>query len=609
MSRKCIVAMALTAIMLIAMVTPVAAANLGTGGNNKLAATPFPENIDLAGLLGTEDKTAVLPQYFVGLYEQKIAVGDTTRTVKAYIPETAKQGCNSLYLAVPEGVDTIKFMEDSGWMKIAKEHNFILFAFEPVNEVWMESDLEYIQKAFAQINNRLYYNFIMGNYYFVGYSDGGTLLQKYIMKNPKLAAGMAIFNGSENISKEYMDQVGSEPSDDPNLPKSEVAAPVWIISHKITPNTQKVINYWFNANDCEETAYKFDDGTMYKQTQVGSKSDLNEQPVAKLQVTEKAISYTNEKFNTKVWEDFLSTTSRFGSNIYNNALRATADFDALGIEEHTMSLDGYTRQWYEYVPTYARGKGVKLPLVVALHGSGQTGEIFVGYTEWYKVAEERGFIVIFPTAAMSASSGGGVQGAPRPTFNFDGSSSVDDIKFVDELVKNVKARNNVDNTRVYISGQSAGSMMTQRIALYLPKVFAAAGSTSGSIMGISGENYQFPSDMNEKYQMPVRLFMGQYDLFGGGSLVKNTDAKATLAYWIKRNNAGDGEKPLTYKKGLYTNLVYVNDKHIPMVEYTITANRGHNCVPQEMWELWDEWFCKYSRTEDGMVRYMGQKVN
>ena len=43
---------------------------------------------------------------------------------------------------------------------------------------------------------------------------------------------------------------------------------------------------------------------------------------------------------------------------------------------------------------------------MALHGAGQCAEAYAPYSEWFKVAEEAGFIVVFPTAYPYAENNG-----------------------------------------------------------------------------------------------------------------------------------------------------------------------------------------------------------
>lgn len=567
----------------------------------------FPDNPDYSGLVKSIDPKNLYDPIFKGMYEDQVVVNGKTRTFKTYIPNTVTQGDNSIYVAVPPGIDTVSFLEESGWIKIADKYKLYLFAFEPENRNWditkEDDEIAYIKAVYDRIVNiRPYYNILMGNYYFVGYSAGGTLLQKYIMANPKICAGLAVFDGSD-ISQQYMKEIGTRISDDPYVSLAKVKVPVWTINESISGNTQNVIDYWRNANDCTNEVYWTQNALVYMQSLVRKTGSDNDQNVSKVLVSVRRADYTDARFNEAVWTDFLSKTCRYGTNVYNNALRPYASFEELGVKKVEMEVDGYTRHWFEYIPsTVKANSGQKVPLVVALHGAGQTGAIFTSYTEWYKVAEERGFIVVFPTGSLYAPQ---PAAAPRPGWNMTGDpAQTDDVKFIDEMVKNIKSRYAIDSSRVYISGQSMGSMMTNLLAMRLPNVFAAAASTSGPILGISKPEYKFPDGINTKYEIPVFIMFGEKDLFGGGSFKNDPDIKGTMAYWISRNKAGNVEEPLTYKSGIYNHQVWNNAKGIPLVRYSITKGRGHNCAAAEMWVLWDEFLCKFSRNSNGEVEYM-----
>jgi poly(3-hydroxybutyrate) depolymerase len=589
------------------------AASINTSAMTQAQVKTFPDLKYMELVKDLDPKNAYDPM-FKGMYEDRADVKGKKRTFKTYIPESVTQGDNSIYVAVPSGIDTITFLERSGWKAIADKYRLYLFAFEPENRKWnaeaAADEIEYIRAVFNRIINiRPYYNILMGNYYFVGYGTGGTILQQFIMTNPKNCAGLVVFDGSD-ISEQYMKETGSKISDDPRVPLSKVKAPVWIIAQNLKGNTQKVINYWKNANDCTDTAYTTPYVTVYPQTPVRVGRLDNDQNVSKVLVSVKKVNYTDAQFNEVVWKDFLGKTCRYGTNVYNNALRPYVSFEDLSIKKVEMNVDGFVRHWFEYIPSIARtNPGKKLPLLVVMHGSGQTGAIMVPYTEWYKVAEERGFIAVFPTGYPVAFP----NATPRPGWNLGTDiNPVDDVKFINEMVKNIKSKYSIDAARVYLTGQSFGGFMSHHMAMMSPEVFAAVGSTSGPILmafkdktiGISSPGYKFPAGMNTKYEMPVWMVMGEFDLFGGGSFKKDPDARETMAYWITRNNAGDIEKPATYKSGIFNHQVWTNSAGIPMVRYSITAGRQHNFAVTETWMLWDEFLCKFSRKTDGKIEYM-----
>ena len=137
----------------------------------------------------------------------------------------------------------------------------------------------------------------------------------------------------------------------------------------------------------------------------------------------------------------------------------------------TETYDG--REYKLYVPSdYGGGE---TPVVVMLHGCTQSPSDFAKGTKMNEVAEEEGFIVVYPDQTTSAHS--------NECWNwFDtahqhrGSGEPALIK---GMVDDVKANYNVDDSRVYVAGLSAGAAMADILGAAYPDVFAATAVHSG----------------------------------------------------------------------------------------------------------------------------------
>jgi poly(hydroxyalkanoate) depolymerase family esterase len=132
-------------------------------------------------------------------------------------------------------------------------------------------------------------------------------------------------------------------------------------------------------------------------------------------------------------------------------------------------------QHYElYVPsTYTPATPV--PLVVALHGCGQTAAQFRQLTRWDAQAQAKGFIVVFPQQDSSANY--------LKCWNFfqDASMhrSAGDPARIAAVTSVIENTYNVDPHRVYAAGLSAGGAMASVMAATYPDYFAAIGIGSG----------------------------------------------------------------------------------------------------------------------------------
>jgi len=68
------------------------------------------------------------------------------------------------------------------------------------------------------------------------------------------------------------------------------------------------------------------------------------------------------------------------------------------------------------------------------------------------------------------------------------------------------------------------------------------------------------------------------------------------------------EKPLQYTCGEIRWFVYRNANKIPMLTVGRVAGMTHANYPRESWIAYDEFLCRFSKTADGTLYYMGEKV-
>ena len=120
----------------------------------------------------------------------------------------------------------------------------------------------------------------------------------------------------------------------------------------------------------------------------------------------------------------------------------------------------------------------RMPLVVMMHGCQQSAEEFAQGTRMNLLADRFGFAVLYPEQSktahvhrcwhwyeQSASSGGGEAAA------------------VVSLVREIVARHDFDNERIYLAGMSAGAGLAAMLAVKYPSLFAAVGLHSGVVFG------------------------------------------------------------------------------------------------------------------------------
>src|SRR5437870_13753341 len=101
----------------------------------------------------------------------------------------------------------------------------------------------------------------------------------------------------------------------------------------------------------------------------------------------------------------------------------------------SFTSSGQKREYLLYVPrSYDRSKPT--PLVISLHGAGLWGAAQKETSQWNRVADEHGFIVVYP----SGEGGGG----PRVWHEGDGAEPSRDVRFISELIDTLTVRYNID---------------------------------------------------------------------------------------------------------------------------------------------------------------------
>ena len=132
-----------------------------------------------------------------------------------------------------------------------------------------------------------------------------------------------------------------------------------------------------------------------------------------------------------------------------------------------------------YLPASATSAERPLPLLVMLHGCGQTPDDFATGTRMNALAEELGVIVVYPAQNRQAQKnrcwnwyrrGDQIRVAGEPALLAD-------------LTRMVLSTTPVDPARVYVAGLSAGASMALILAAAYPDIFAAVGAHSGLAVG------------------------------------------------------------------------------------------------------------------------------
>jgi polyhydroxybutyrate depolymerase len=136
----------------------------------------------------------------------------------------------------------------------------------------------------------------------------------------------------------------------------------------------------------------------------------------------------------------------------------------------TLTFQGYARSYDLYVPPQYDGK-TPLPLVFALHAYGEDAATFANVTGFNKEADAEGFFVVYPQGLNNSWNAGSCC-APANQTKFD------DAGFIEMVLAKLKSDLAVNDSRVYVAGESNGGMLAYRLACDFPEDFAAIAAVS-----------------------------------------------------------------------------------------------------------------------------------
>jgi polyhydroxybutyrate depolymerase len=189
----------------------------------------------------------------------------------------------------------------------------------------------------------------------------------------------------------------------------------------------------------------------------------------------------------------------------------------------TISSGGVDRDFFLYVPDIY-DESTPAPLVFCLHGYGSSASANISYTGFRPVADTAGFILIHPQGTQD------LFGTPHWNVGW-GSSSVDDVAFVEDMIDYVNDNYNLNNDRIYSTGMSNGGFMSYLLACQLSDKIAAIASVTGSM---SPSTF---GSCSPNHPTPVLQIHGTDDgtvPYEGGPFAEGIDN--VINYWVNYNN-------------------------------------------------------------------------
>ena len=205
----------------------------------------------------------------------------------------------------------------------------------------------------------------------------------------------------------------------------------------------------------------------------------------------------------------------------------------------------YNRTYEYYIPSSYTGSE-EVPLLFSFHGLGSNGIDQIDLTKFDVLAEQEGFIAVFPDATVLDPEGNPCAETLPPLpgaeiqWNLGAGSlqycaGIDDVGFVSDMVDWFETNYNIDESRIYATGMSNGAMFSYLLAFNLTGTFAGiAPVCSPMTLNLGGNTTP----------ITVIVMMGTADPIvpyeGYGSLNVTYSTDETIAYWCGVDNTTTG---------------------------------------------------------------------
>ena len=553
---------------------------------------------DYTGAFALMDKAHPYYHLNTGLFE--LPLESEGVAAYTYIPEETTNSCWSATLLLPGGASAVDFLLASGWQELADREKLVLFLAVPNGGSWasVPNAVSVVEELRHKVDVRDHYVTQVFFAYLAGYEDGADAALRYTMKHPGGYAGVAFAGECGNgvdldaLAAQGESSLGYEAA-------ASVPVPAYFVADAATPHIKAAFQHFVSRNKAEEPVQS--DGHVYAAACLKYNNDaINGQSVASVvadigRFDGVAVPSATEE----LWRQLHRTIRTTG--VGPGGLHSYKTLDELGIATHEMEVDGWMRHWCEYVPKRHVSRKEKFPVVVFFHGGTQVAESGLYGAEWYNVAESRDFIVLFLSGGMAQSR---LNANPMPTWNISCETElyINDETFIRAMIEDVASRLPVDRERIYCTGHSMGSGMTQRCLMAMPDIFAAGASNSGVVLG----SYDLPG-VNSSLDVAAWIAIGEHDV-DSSDLSQSERVKRNIEYWIGRGGLDAFEDAGEFQRGRYKSMEWCNGKGVPMLRYTAVLDKNHAVMPQDAWSYYDDFMCKFSRSEDGTLCYLGKPV-
>lgn len=557
-----------------------------------------------------------------------------------YVPSNFEYCSPGVVLLTPDGMTAKDWLDSElgqQWISVADDNAIALTVVEPKNGKWnlndkasMRDDEAYLHGIYSKLtdksdNNESVFDLNERALYLVGYDEGATAANEMAMLWPALFAGLTAVGGEavpSSVAQELGDSISypfaeatTAGREENNLPNREIPVRVWQIE---TDDSHKNdVNYWIAANGLSESNKKNNSmATVISNTD----TDGDAEPE---QVWYSSADSSDAVAPSVIYTQFLADVQRFVGDP-GGYLEWTIKHENDGEHGYFLNeekVDGYTRRWFTYVPQSYDGTQ-EYPLVVATHGYSSAITAFTGDSRWQNVADQYGIIITFAQAYVNGAAYADGR-IPVPIWNnYSVSESLtpsysdpDDVAFIKYLVDKTKTDYEIDASRVYATGHSNGSAMAWMLAQDAGDYFTAVAPIGFNCgyPGYANGTVDYSGCEENQYLLPVWCMTGEFDILGADNYSTDTNNGKTVSYWKAQNGVYNvstktSEVRSTRTEHIYSTTTYAGEYNAPLVRVTQVSNSCHAYMEDQAYMIWEEFFSKYTRSEDGTLYYNGQKI-
>ena len=241
-----------------------------------------------------------------------------------------------------------------------------------------------------------------------------------------------------------------------------------------------------------------------------------------------------------------------------------------------IEVDNVSRTFYLKIPS-SYNTTTSYPLVFVLHGGTGNAISIINDTQWDNVAEEEGFIAVFPEGTPMKDPKTGKEIPDRYIWN-DGSvkNTANDVAFFQAMLEYLTQEYTIDEKRIHATGFSNGGSMTFRLGRELDHVFASIAPVSCSDWLDTPE---VTSPLSLLYitgtKDPLNPMQGGRMKMGGVEFgPEKPDIREMISEWSVMVDGQINGKTI-FENEYVENVVYSNGSSVSKVFCTFVKDLGH----------------------------------